>query len=101
VRLKVASVRGCFSADSIKVLRLSSKPKPRYVVPEISCVSKEIEFKDVSSSDTGVIKKWRWNFDTSAASIEDTVSTSHKIIYKEFGPRKNQTHCRIKYWMRK
>lgn len=88
VRLKVASVRGCFSADSIKVLRLSSKPKSRYVVPEISCVSKEIEFKDVSSIDTGVIKKWRWNFDTSVASIEDTVSTSHKIIYKEFGPRK-------------
>jgi PKD repeat protein len=48
VSLKVASVRGCFSDDSLKTVRLSSKPKPAYKVQDIKCVDKSITFEDVS-----------------------------------------------------
>ncbi|MFZ9262171.1 MAG: PKD domain-containing protein [Chitinophagaceae bacterium] len=88
VSLKVASVRGCFSDDSLKTVRLSSKPRPAYKVQDIKCVDKSITFEDVSTIDTGSIVKWRWNFDTSNVYIEDTLSTSHNLVYNKFGQRK-------------
>lgn len=88
VSLKVASVRGCFSDDTVKVVRLSSKPKPVYKVPAVKCVDKSITFENLSSIDTGSIAKWRWNFDTSAVFIEDTSNISHQLSYKNFGIRK-------------
>ncbi|MEY2596798.1 MAG: hypothetical protein RI965_2070 [Bacteroidota bacterium] len=88
VSLKVASVRGCFSDDTVKVVRLSSKPKPLYKVPAVRCVDKSITFENLSSIDTGAIAKWRWNFDTSVVFIEDTSNISHQLSYKKFGVRK-------------
>lgn len=88
VSLKVASVRGCFSDDTVKVVRLSSRPKPSYKVPSVKCVDKAIRIEDISTIDTGSIAKWRWNFDTSSNYIEDTLSSSHTLTYKKFGARK-------------
>jgi len=88
VSLKVASVRGCFSEDTVKMLKLSSKPKPSYTVPAVKCEAKTIQFQDASVIDTGTIAKWRWNFDTSNVFIEDTASSSHPLVYNTFGTRK-------------
>ncbi|MEY3349876.1 MAG: hypothetical protein RLY46_1915, partial [Bacteroidota bacterium] len=88
VKLKVASVRGCFSDDSIKIVRLSSRPNSSYKVQDIKCIDKVIQFDDASSIDTGKIVKWRWDFDTSGGFIQDTASSSHNLIYNKYGPRK-------------
>ncbi|MFN5054700.1 MAG: PKD domain-containing protein [Bacteroidota bacterium] len=88
VKLKVASVRGCFSDDSIKIVRLSSRPNSSYKVQDTKCIDKVIQFDDASSIDTGKIVKWRWDFDTSGGFIQDTASSSHNLIYNKYGPRK-------------
>ena len=88
VKLRVASVRGCFSDDSVKVVRLSTRPKPLYKVQDIKCIDKVIQFDDVSSIDTGSIVKWRWDFDTSGTFIQDTASSSHNLIYNKYGSKK-------------
>lgn len=88
VKLKIASVRGCFSDDSVKVVKLSSKPKPSYKVQDIKCIDKTIQFDDASKIDTGSIVKWRWDFDTSRTFIQDTASSSHSLIYNTYGPKK-------------
>ncbi|MFN5008968.1 MAG: PKD domain-containing protein, partial [Bacteroidota bacterium] len=88
VKLRVASVRGCFSDDSVKVVRLSTRPKPLYKVQDIKCIDKVIQFDDASSIDTGAIVKWRWDFDTSGTFIQDTASSSHNLIYNKYGSKK-------------
>ncbi|MFN4808300.1 MAG: PKD domain-containing protein [Bacteroidota bacterium] len=88
VKLRVASVRGCFSDDSVKVVRLSTRPKPFYKVQDIKCIDKVIQFDDASSIDTGAIVKWRWDFDTSGTFIQDTASSSHNLIYNKYGSKK-------------
>jgi gliding motility-associated-like protein len=88
VKLKVASVRGCFSDDSVKVVKLSTKPKPTYKVQDIKCIDKTIQFDDASKIDTGSIVKWRWDFDTSGTFIQDTASSTHSLIYNSYGPKK-------------
>jgi gliding motility-associated-like protein len=88
VKLKVASVRGCFSDDSVKVVKLSTKPKPSYKVQDIKCIDKTIQFDDASKIDTGSIVKWRWDFDTSGTFIQDTASSTHSLIYNSYGPKK-------------
>ena len=88
VKLRVASVRGCFSDDSVKVVRLSTRPKPLYKAQDIKCIDKVIQFDDASSIDTGAIVKWRWDFDTSGTFIQDTASSSHNLIYNKYGSKK-------------
>ena len=88
VKLKVASVRGCFSDDSVKVVKLSAKPKPSYKAQDIKCIDKTIQFEDASKIDTGSIVKWRWDFDTSGTFIQDTASSTHSLIYNTYGSKK-------------
>jgi len=88
VKLKIASVRGCFSDDSVKVVKLSSKPNSSYKVQDIKCIDKTIQFDDASKIDTGSIVKWRWDFDTSRTFIQDTASSSHSLIYNTYGLKK-------------
>ena len=87
VKLKVASARGCFSDDTVRILKLSTTPKAIYSVSAVTCVNDLISFTDASTIETGTIKKWRWNLDDGQGFAEQTSNTEQTKRYNAFGQK--------------
>lgn len=88
VSLKVGSILGCFSEDSIKTIQLSTKPKSQYSMPPITCVNEKIIFKDVSTIASGTIKKWKWNLDDGSGWKDFDNNADQSAQYTQWGPKK-------------
>jgi gliding motility-associated-like protein len=99
IKLKVGSLRGCFSDEISKTIQLSSKPVPAYTFPSITCINTDIVFKDASSIQSGTITKWRWNLDNGMGFKEYTDNGDQASPYSSFGPKnvrlvvESQTGC--------
>ena len=87
VKLKVASERGCFSDDTVRILKLSTTPKAIYSASAVTCVNDLISFTDASTITTGNIKKWRWNLDDGKGFTEQTSGAEQSKRYDAFGQK--------------
>ncbi len=87
VKLKVASSRGCFSDDTVRLINLSSTPQAQYKVSAITCVNDLISFTDASTIAAGTIKKWRWNLDDGQGFAEQTTNVEQTKRYGAYGQK--------------
>jgi gliding motility-associated-like protein len=87
VKLKVASPRGCFSDDTIRLLKLSTTPKAIYSASAVTCVNDLISFTDASTIETGTIKKWRWNLDDGQGFAEQITNAEQTKRYDAYGDK--------------
>ena len=87
VKLKVASPRGCFSDDTVRLLNLSTTPKAIYSASAVTCVNDLISFTDASTIETGTIKKWRWNLDDGQGFAEQITNAEQTKQYDAYGDK--------------
>ena len=80
---------GCLSDTIIKEVFIDSVPKVNFIIPDVTCINKDIIFKDATlSSITSNFEKWVWNFGD--FSKEDTLLTNANITHV-FDTLKNYT----------
>jgi gliding motility-associated-like protein len=88
IALKVESALGCFSDDSTRTIRLSTKPIPKYSIQQITCINDDIVFKDESNIASGTIQKWKWNLDDGSGWIEVNNNADKSTKYNQWGAKK-------------
>ncbi len=80
---------GCLSDTITKEVLIDSVPKVNFIIPSITCISKDIIFKDATlSTGTATLDKWIWNFGDS--SQVDTLLNNGNLTHV-FDSLKNYT----------
>jgi len=72
VKLSVKSAEGCWSTILEKDVFVNQLPVPLFNTSTPVCEKNEIIFNDESTSQSGVINKWQWNFGDGASGVNNT-----------------------------
>ena len=88
VSLKVGSALGCFSDDSARIIRLSTRPIAKYSIPQINCINDDIIFKDASTIASGTIQQWKWNLDDGSGWTALDNNADRSARYSQWGTKK-------------
>ncbi|MEJ6979020.1 PKD domain-containing protein [Pedobacter sp. P351] len=70
VKLAVDNGTGCFSDVSEQTLSIRPLPLASFILSEVSCTSNAIIFSDASTTSTGSISQWLWDFGDGTTSAE-------------------------------
>lgn len=84
VKLQTITDIGCIS-DTTKTVTVSSLPVARFTTSPITCVGKDVSFKDSSTTLVGTIKKWTWDFGDSSALLVNSTNTIVNHFYQKSG----------------
>lgn len=100
ITLKVYSALGCPSDEVVKTLSLSSIPQALYTASPITCIDKEVLFKDASAPlAVGTITAWQWDLDNGTGPIFYNNGNDQTVTYTTWGKKnvrlviKSNTGC--------
>jgi gliding motility-associated-like protein len=79
VSLRVTSAVGCVSAVATKTVIVNAKPVAGFTVPGNRCETGLLTFTNTSTTGTGIVNKWSWNFgDGGAVSSQASPSYTYQ-----------------------
>lgn len=76
---------GCIADTSVQVLAITDPPVASFKTGSTTCVSKPIDFIDESTSASGVIVKWTWDFGDGSPVVVATNNNVRQHTYKNTG----------------
>ena len=75
IQMVVSDINNCLSDTLKKIINIGKKPVANFSTASVLCDNANIQFTDLSSTATGTIQDWAWQFDNGTTSTVQNSST--------------------------